>query len=172
MSRTLVFTSLFLVAIITGCQENTLTAPFDPPVAQTSVASIDPPSTGRIPLEGLIGARNGDDKELEYKITGQVFFSVTQPPFSPRNIVRVALATEAGLEAVHTGLSLKTAGESVDLVMVPGKTVKQFEKRYVIPTKDGGIVLCLQFVIAKSSMKLDRVWMERPGFGDRTVAAN
>lgn len=168
MTRTKLVAALFISAILAGCQDNSITDPATGvPDAPQSRAIVDPFSaSGKIILSGTVGAEGSDQKELEHLVVGQIAYRIFTAP-GKKLATRIGLEMEAELIQVLEGSSVKVAMGSVDELTFSDKAGEQLDKRYRIPSKIGVIYLHVRLTVARDGATLDRMWIERHGFGDR-----
>ncbi|MFN0159207.1 MAG: hypothetical protein ACKVRP_14200 [Bacteroidota bacterium] len=171
MTYTLLLAALFLSALTIGCQENSITDSTTMVPTAAAKTIVEPTSSsGKIALLGIIGAEKGDDKDLEHKIVGQISYKISAEPNTKKQTLRIGLDMEAELIRIDEGSSVKIAGGSMDRVTISDKAGEQLDKRYRIETKNGIIVLRVRLMITEKEASLDRMWIERQGFGDGTLA--
>jgi hypothetical protein len=169
---TLVF---FLLALFTGCQENSITDPLTTELGNKVQTEIPAPYIhGFIPLEGLLNDPYPVGNSF-IRIIGQVEYDlrtlyVNTINSGAQRYLSVNIMIDADLayfctvcypdiEDVLVGF---ISDVSEELIPFAGNSISLLEKTYSIDGREDGMVLRIRFLASSDNLKIKAMWLELP----------
>jgi hypothetical protein len=153
---------LFFVLFITGCQENSIiTDPVSTESIQKDQTTIDPFTSGVIPLEGLLVVPGGF--QSYYSIRGQINYThklvlLDPAPPAPQYYIDLTLSVRATLTDEGNN-AFRISSRSEDTLYDSGDGTNVLEKSFLVLGRNDGMVLVCRFLVTKDGIELTARWL-------------
>jgi hypothetical protein len=164
LTLTAIAAGLFF-AVITGCQDFSLTTPITTPEESLRMKPKPQPGTDMIPLEGMLKVL-GRRLNVFASIKGQVQYSLKSTPYRGVYRIDLSLATTAAITPVIADAEINTVwsveGKSQDQLFVSEEGIALLEKYYPVQGRRDRMMLHLEFLLTSDGIGLSGMWLEAP----------
>ena len=156
---------VFSILFVIGCQENSITDPVSAESIKKDQTTVDPFTSGVIPLEGVLVVPGGF--QSYYDIQGQINYThelvlLSPGPRVPQYYIDLNLSVRAVLTDEGHNV-FRISSESEDFVHVSEDGISILEKSFSVLGRRDGLVLVCRFLLTTDGIGLSSMWL---GFDD------
>ena len=170
MKKLLFSLVVFSVLFIIGCQENSITDPVSTETIKKDQTTVDPFTSGVIPLEGVLVVPGGF--QSYYDIRGQINYtheSVLLEPIPPRYHIDLNLSVRANLtDEGNNTFQISSTSEDNMYILQNGRYL--LEISFPVIGRNDGLTLVCSFIVTTGGVSLNAMWLAVQD--DSVVVAN
>lgn len=161
MKKLLYSLVVFSVLFIIGCQENLITDPVSTESIKKDQTTVDPFTSGVIPLEGILVVPGGF--QSYYDIQGQInytheLFLLDPAPPAPQYYIDLDLSVRANLTDEGNN-TFRISSTSEDNIYVSDDGISLLEKFFPVLGRTDGMVLVCRFLVTTDGIGLHSMWL-------------